>query len=560
MNRRRERSACCAVALAILFLIPGHLRSQAIGPSTTVPPMLPLKQVAYIKASNAEAYDHFACGGANQGHTGNAIAVSGDGNTMAIGAPFESGGAKGINGNQNDNSTYAAGAVYVFIRQGDAWAQQAYVKASNPGLGDHFGSSVVLSRDGNTMAVSAPWEASAATGVNGNQNDDSMAEAGAVYVFTRTGNTWTQQAYVKASNTGRPGQGDAPGDGDQFGYSLALSGDGNTLAVGAPTEDSAAKQINGNQSDDAALSAGAAYVFTRTGSTWAQQAYIKSANQDAGDLLGFSVALSFDGNTLGVAAFNEAGSGRTVNPPPDNLSPGSGALYVFARENGNWSQQAYIKASRGETSDGFGFATSMSEDGNTIAVGAGDEACLTPGINPPGCADDAPPDRGANIWPGAAYVFARSGTAWTEQAFIKANNARPYNSFGVRLALSGDGNTLAVSAYLEDSAGQGIRPAMTQQFLQPLYLNAWREHRNQAEDSGAAYLFTRSGTMWTAGAYVKSSNAAAGDEFGSSLALSGNGRMMVVGAHLEDSAAKGVNGNQADNSGDDSGAAYVFVY
>ena len=120
--------------------------------------MLPLKQVAYIKASNAEAYDHFACGGGNQGHTGTSIALNGDGTTMAIGAPFESGGAAGVNGNQHDNSVYASGAVYVFVRQGDSWTQQAYVKASNPGQSDHFGSSVALSRDGNTMAVAAHWE------------------------------------------------------------------------------------------------------------------------------------------------------------------------------------------------------------------------------------------------------------------------------------------------------------------------------------------------------------------------------------------------------------------
>src|SRR6266850_2570026 len=320
--------------VASLLIASGYLRAQAPGLSRDVPPMLPLKQVAYIKASNAEAYDHFACGGGNQGHTGTSIAMSGDANTMAIGAPFESGGAAGVNGNQSDNSVYAAGAVYVYVRQGQSWTQQAYVKASNPGLNDHFGSSVALSRDGSTMAVAAHWEASAATGINGNQKDDSIPQAGAVYVFTRTGTTWTQQAYIKASNAGNAAQ----GDGDQFGFSLALSGDGSTLAVGAITEDSAAQQINGNQNDDAAQSAGAVYVFTRTPST----------------------SLGAGGST--------------------------------------WAQQAYIKGSRGETSDGFGFATSISDDGNTIAVGSGDEACLTPGIDPPGCADDAPPLRGANIW------------------------------------------------------------------------------------------------------------------------------------------------------------------
>jgi FG-GAP repeat protein len=544
------------VTATTVLLSSSNPRAQAITLNKDPAPMLPLKQIAYIKASNAEAYDHFGCGGGNQGHTGTSISISGDANTMAVGAPFESGGSPGVNGNQNDNSMYAAGAVYVYTRQGQTWTQQAYVKASNPGLNDHFGSSVALSRDGNTMAVAAHWESSAATGINGNQNDDSLPQAGAVYIFTRTGTNWAQQAYIKASNTGNAKQ----GDGDQFGFSLAISGDGNTVAVGAITEDSGSRGINGNQNDDTAASAGAVYVFSRTGTTWTQQAYVKSANVDAGDLFGFSVALSLDGNTLGAAAFNESGSGRGINPPDDNKSQGSGALYIFTRQNGTWSQQAYIKASRGETSDGFGFATSMSEDGNTVAVGSGDEACLTPGIDPPGCADDAPPGRGANIWVGAAYVFVRNGTTWSEQSFIKAPNARPYNSFGVRLALSGDGNSLAVSSYLEDNAGHGVRPPQIEQFLIQEVFNAWREHKNEAEESGAAYLFTRTAGKWTAGAYIKGENTDAGDEFGSAVAISGDGHTMVFGAHQEDGGSRGVNGNQADNSAKDSGAAYVFAY
>jgi len=550
-----------SLAFLVVLFVPALVHAQPPTLSKEVPPMLPLKQVAYIKASNAEAYDHFACGGGNQGHTGNSIALSGDGSTMAVGAPFESGGAAGINGNQRDNSMYAAGAVYVYVRQADSWVQQAYVKASNPGQSDHFGSSVALSRDGNTMAVSAHWESSAATGINGSQNDNSLPQAGAVYVFTRTGTTWTQQAYIKASNTGRPGKGgDDVGDGDQFGYAIALSGDGSTLAVGAITEDGGAMQINGNQHDDSATSAGAVYVYTRTGTTWAQQAYVKTAHMGAGDLLGFSVALSFDGNTLAATAFDEDGSGKGFNPPHDNASINSGALYIFARQSGSWSQQAYLKGSRNETSDGFGFAVGLSDDGNTVAVGAGDEACLTPGIDPPGCTDDAPPGRGANIWVGAAYVFVRTGATWAEQTFIKAPNARPYNSFGAKLALSGDGNTLAVSSYLEDNGGRGVRPPMVQQLLVQEMLNAWREGRNQAEESGAVYFYTRNAGKWTAGAYVKATSTDAGDEFGSAVALSTDGRMMVVGAHQEDGGTTSVNGNQSDNSVADSGAAYVFVY
>jgi hypothetical protein len=523
-------------------------------------PTIPLKQTAYVKASNAEAYDHFACGGANQGHSGNSLALSGDGTTMVVGAPYESGGATGVNGNQNDNSAYASGAVYVFVRQGDGWAQQAYVKPSNTGQSDHFGSSVAVSRDGNTIAVSAHWEASAATGINGNQNDESIRQAGAVYVFTRSGTSWSQQAYIKASNTGRAGVGDMPGDGDQFGYSVALSGDGNTLAVGAIAEDSAAQQINGDQKDDSQQTAGAVYVYGRTGSAWTQQAYVKGSHVETGDMFGFAVALNYDGNTLLASAFDERGSGRGINAPHDNRANGAGALYVFSRRGGAWTQDAYIKGSKTEATDQLGYSVAISDDGNTIASGAGDEDCLTPGINPRGCDNDSPPLGTANIWVGATYVFVRTGNVWSEQAFIKANNPRPYNSFGVKLALSGDGNTLAIASYVEDNGGRGVRPPSPQPFLIVDHLDPWREHSNEALESGAVYFYTRQGTTWTQGAYIKGSNTDAGDEFGSAVALNGDGRILAVGSHNEDGNGRGTAGNPADNSADDSGAVYVFTH
>src|SRR5436309_5720584 len=99
------------------------------GPSSTAQ----LKQIAYIKASNAKMGDHFGNGGTLEGH---GVAISGDGSTLAVGAPFESSAAKGINGNQNDNSLYSSGAVYVFINRNKTWSQQAYIKASNPGQSD----------------------------------------------------------------------------------------------------------------------------------------------------------------------------------------------------------------------------------------------------------------------------------------------------------------------------------------------------------------------------------------------------------------------------------------
>ena len=540
MTVRTRRAMLLVGAAVVVGIVHGTTtapQAQAVAAAEQ------LRQRAYIKASNTDGFDHFACGGSLPGHIGNALAISGDGNTMAIGAPHESSAARGINGDQNDNSLYNSGAVYVYVRSGDDWTQQAYIKASNAGQSDTFGITVVLSSDGSTLAVAAPWEASAATGANGDQNDDSLPQAGAVYVFTRGGETWSQHAYLKASNTGRQGEGDDR-DGDQFGSSIALSGDGNTLAAGAVAEDSNAQGINGNQSDDSATSSGAVYVFARAGNSWAQQAYVKGANTGQGDLFGYGVALSADGTSLVVGGHDEDGSGRGVDPVDDNDVAGSGAIYAFDRTGNAWRQAGYFKGSRSQRNDALGHAVAISADGNTIVAGTADEACLIGGVNPSGCdVDTYDPVLGAGS-AGAAYVWVRSGGAWTEQAFIKASNPELADLFGVRLALSGDGSRLLVGAPMEDSAARGLNG---------------QQDDNSALDAGAAYLFSRTGTTWSQDRYMKASNADPFDEFGSSVALSGDGSTIVVGARMESGAATNLNGDPNDNDAGQSGAVYVFV-
>jgi len=221
------------------------------------------RAVAYIKASNAGEDDHLSAG---DNVNGVELALSRDGNTMVVGARREASASHGINGNQADNSAADSGAAYIFARSGGTWVQQAYLKASNAQAGDGFGFAVAVSGDGNTVAVSANFEDGAAAGVNGDQGSNAAENSGAVYLFIRTGTAWSQQAYIKASNTESD---------DRFGYSLALSDEGNTLAVGASNEDSVATGMNGNQADNSAGQAGAAYVFTRAAGNWSQQAYIK---------------------------------------------------------------------------------------------------------------------------------------------------------------------------------------------------------------------------------------------------------------------------------------------
>jgi hypothetical protein len=461
-----------------------------------------LKQQAYLKASNTGATDYL----------GTRVALSGD--TLAVGAVCESSAAEGVNGNQADNSAPCSGAVYVFVRTGAAWTQQAYVKSSNSEASDQFGRSVALS--GNTLAVGAVGEDSAATGSGATQTDNSASSSGAVYVFERSGGVWTQQAYLKASNTG---------SGDNFGGAVALSG--NTLAVAAAQERSAATGINGNQSDDSAAGAGAVYVFVRSGVAWAQQAYLKASNTGAND--GFGVEIALSGDTLAVGAYSEGSSATGINGQEmDNSAPGSGAVYIFVRSGTAWAQQAYLKGSNTEADDRFGVGLALS--GDTLAVGAADEDSAATGVN-----GNQTDNAAANS--GAVYVFVRTGATWAQQAYLKASNAEAADEFGVSIALSGD--LLAVGAH-EASSAVGING---------------NETDNSAPNSGAVYVFLRTAGVWTQRAYLKASNAARDDNF-CVLALSGE--TLAVGAIGESSSAKGVNGDQADNSAAFSGAVYVF--
>lgn len=266
------------------------------------------QQQAYIKASNTGAGDDF----------GASVALSANGNTLAVGAVGEDSAATGINGDEDDNSAEYAGAVYMFSRDNNVWAQHVYVKASNNEEEDGFGSAVTLSADGNTLAVAAYGEDSAVTGINGDENDNSAKNAGAVYVFSHDINGWIQQAYVKASNSEMD---------DNFGVSVALSADGNTLAVGANWEDSVATGIEGNQADNGANGAGVVYVFGRATNNWTQLAYVKASNTEALDLFGHSVALSADGNTLAVGAVGE--DGQLIGDQTDNGAPAAGAVYLY---------------------------------------------------------------------------------------------------------------------------------------------------------------------------------------------------------------------------------------
>ena len=421
---------------------------------------------------------------------------------------------------------------------GCSWSHQAYLKAPNAGANDFFGDANSVSISGDTIVVGAYKEDSNQTTITTTPGgtDTGADNSGAAYVFVRSGTTWSHQAYLKAPNAGAD---------DYFGWSVAVSGD--TIVVGAYAEDSNQTGItNGTSasSDNSASSAGAAYVFVRSGTSWSHQAYLKAPNAEGGDQFGNSVSIS--GDTIVVSANSEDSNQTTITngttiPAESGTTNFSGAAYVFVRSGTTWSHQAYLKAPNASGSDYFGF---VSISGDTIAVGAkredSNQTTITNGTTvgaDPGTANDS----------GAAYVFVRNGTAWSHQAYLKAPNASNNDFFGEPLAISGD--TIVVGTFFEDSNQTTITNGST--------VGA---DPGTASNSGAAYVFVRSGTTWSHQAYLKAPNAEADDYFGYRLAVSGD--TIVVGAFQEDSNQTGItNGTSAssDNSASSAGAAYVFV-
>jgi hypothetical protein len=476
-------------------------------------------RATYVKASNTSDFDAF----------GTSVAMSADGSTLAVGAPGERSRATGIAGDQTDLALVGAGAVYVYRRGAAGWAQEAYVKASNTAAGAAFGSVVALSADGATLAVGAPTEDSAGTGVGGVQDDTSADRAGAVYVFRRTADTWAQEAYVKASNT------DAL---DLFGTALALSADGATLAVGATNEDSAAIGVNGDEASNVVLEAGAVYLFRFGATGWFQQAYVKASNTGSrSDEFGGAVSLSADGHALAVGARGEDSAATGIDgDQASNARSGSGAVYVFRFRSGAWSQEAYVKASHPSASDFFGEAVSLSDDGAVLAVAATGEDSSAVGVGGNSVDESA-------LGAGAVYVFVRASGVWSQEAYVKASNTAAADGFGAGVHLSGDGSALAVGAPGEDSSALG---------------RGGDASNNGAPASGAVYVFARGVTGWAQIAYVKATNTGASDAFGGSVALTGNGSALAVGAAREDSSATGLDGDGASDGALDSGAAYVY--
>jgi MYXO-CTERM domain-containing protein len=301
-----------------------------------------------------------------------------------------------------------AGAAYVFVRSGTTWGEQAKLVASDGAADDAFGYSVAVS--GNTAVIG-----SVAATVGG------KSAAGAAYVFVRSGTAWTQQAKLSAA--------DAAAD-DSFAESVAIDGD--TVLVGAPYAD-----IMGDGDR------GAVYVYGRSGTTWTQQAKLAPSDGVGGDHAGQSVAIAGNTALFGAPFADVAGQSS------------AGAAYVYLRAGMTWSLQQKLSASDAASTDGFGGAVALVSD--TAIVGA-DQA-----------------DVGGRANAGAAYVFARTGTTWNEQQKLSATTAIIDEGFGIAVALASTSSTAIVGADGNSRGGaayvfgrSGTTWTQQQQLISPL--------------------------------------------------------------------------------------------
>ncbi len=359
---------------------------------------------------------------------GEQVAISADGNTALIGSAL-------------DNTTY--GTAWFFTRSGSTWTQQQVLPPPDAQEAG-FGAAVALSSDGSTALIGGP-------------NDGGFG-VGAVWVFTRSGSTWTVQQMISAPEA------------SDFGTNVSLSADGNTALIGGPNDNSAV---------------GAAWVFTRSGSTWTeQQKLTATSGTETGDAaLGDIVSLSADGNTA------------LIGGPGDNSS--AGAAWVFTRSITTWTQQQKLTppdAVSGIDPVEFGGSAALSGNGSTALIG---------GV-------------GDNSLVGAAWVFTRSGSTWIEQQKLTATSGTESGEgeFGESVALSSSGNTAIVGGPRDTSGGVFV---------------------------GSAWVFSRSGTTWMGQQLTPTSGTESGPgEFGYSIGLSSDASTALIGGPGDSSSAGAV--------------------
>ena len=369
------------------------------------------------------------------GASGFGVSVDISGETAVIGAV---GGVVGED---------TVGAAYVFKQnEPPFWNQHTKLVAGDRRGGDQLGFAVAIS--GNEVITGAP------------KHSAGGLASGAAYIFEqKEDGAWVETIKLSDGETAAE---------NQFGISVSISGN---LAVAGAQQD-----------DDIEPNAGAAYIFERSGTLWLQRAKLAADDAKAGDLFGNAAAIN--GETVLIGA-----------PGVDDAGPEAGAAYVFIRSDTEWIQQAKLIGTDTSMFDHFGTAVALHEDTAVIGAHGKDEV-----------SEDV----------GAAYIFVRNGGSWTQQAKLTHQNAVPGDQFGRAVAIYGD--SALIGAHRSDATGP---------------------------DSGAAYIFTRTGGTWRQDFQLIPNDSGLGDEFGYAVDLT-NG-VAIIGAPKE------------DRREPDMGAAYVFV-
>lgn len=310
--------------------------------------------------------------GALQGDgLGFAACISGDGLTIVGGA----------------NGALGGGKVCVFAREGTTWVEQATLVGHDTVTGDSFGSALAINHTGDLLVVGAQ-------GVDGLYPNE-----GAVYVFQRTGTTWTQVTQLYPDNGL---------ENDYFGSAVAISSDGSTIAVGSYGR------------DDFGSACGGVYIYRLLNGVWVLDDELYALDAEAGDNLGQSLALSADGTVLLVGACRE-----------DQLGSNAGAAYVFQYEAGEWKETVKLVANDGLTNDYFGYDVALSANGEVALIGAY-------GID------------GTVSNQGGAYVYRREADGWQFHSKLLAGDALASDQLGWKVSLSADGTTALVATPFND--------------------------------------------------------------------------------------------------------------
>ncbi|MDG2156397.1 MAG: hypothetical protein P8M26_10675 [Gammaproteobacteria bacterium] len=448
-------------------------------------------QLNYLKApdlsTSADTVDAAAAAVAaqNEGGAGDwfgrAVAISGNGLYLAVGAPREDGGCAAIDEDQctdpvTDNSSVDSGAVFIYEKISSQWVLVNYIKPEVIIAGAEFGAALSFNEAGNTLAIGAPNNN---IGDSGIFNDDEVPDtsttvdgSGAVYVLVRTGTddlgdpVWELQALIKSPAI-------AFAEGDKFGSTVALSDEGNTLAIAAPYENgSNAGVFNASESmSDSFLndSVGAVYVYSRdsfvvddaTYFDWVYQAYLKPPVNEDNMLFGKALDFSVYGDDLLVGA--------------PNAALGQGAAYLYTRASGEWDSAITTfdanslldgDPANGEAGDAFGASVALVSLASLVDLStldsdayAGMVAIGAPGEDGSARGVLGLEDNNANDT-GAVYLFLQSPVdlEWRRSRYIKAPNTMPGSEFefGAAVSLSGFGTSMAVSAPSEPVASGGI--------------------------------------------------------------------------------------------------------